>query len=368
MLAFLVGLFLVRMLTNGELRRIERSGAQPQQQLALVRKTGSVPSSLGLVLGLLCAGELLLEVPPLRDAWGLAGALVAFSFRLSALAVWLDAIVVHLGRLSGQTTPYGPTMARGLRPAVVRLLPSYLVAGAALQLVDRGLSGIQLTALYVVFVLVTVVAAPLLHRLGEATRETTSDEAALVQRLSERYDLRIDHVRAERDGDNAHVAGIGPSARIFVGERLLAGPDDELAAVLAHEAAHRDSHHVAWRVAVTTASTIAMVAVAALLPVAPAHGGDAVVAILAIACLLPVLRYLVVGMLRVHQEHAADAYAATQVGAVPLGRFLLRHDDGIPLGGRGGMRYRLRTGHPTLAERLAALGVQRVPAAPAPPP
>jgi Zn-dependent protease with chaperone function len=89
-----------------------------------------------------------------------------------------------------------------------------------------------------------------------------------------------------------------------------------------------------------------------LLPAAVDHGDGALLLSLAVVVLLPLLRHLVLGLLQVSQELDADAYAASRVGAEPLARYLVQFDDGIPLGGRGGLRYRLRTAHPTLAERL----------------
>jgi Zn-dependent protease with chaperone function len=308
-------------------------------------------------MGLICAGEVLLEVPRLQEAWGLAGALAAFTFRLCVTAVWLDALVVRTDRLNGTSTPYGPAMARGLRVVVVRLLPRYAATGVVIQVVDQGVSGVQLGLLYVGFVLVLVVATPLLHRLAAATREPTPEEAAQVRRLSAAYGLRIDRIRVELNGTDALVAGAGPAARIFVGDQLLTGPEDELAAVLAHEVAHRDRHHIAWRVAITVVTTIAMLVAAGLLMAGPAEDTRLLVGLMVAAVLLPLMRHLVIGQLRVHQEQDADAFAAARVGAEPLGRFLARHDDGIPLGGKGALRYRLRTGHPTMAERLDALGV-----------
>jgi Zn-dependent protease with chaperone function len=353
-LTLLVGLVLVRVLTAGELRRTRRSGAPQQEQLARMLGTGTIPSALGLAMGLICAGEVLLEVPQLQPVWGLAGAFAAFTFRLCMTAAWLDALVVWMERLTGTTTPYAATMARGMRALVVRLLPGYAAAGVVIQVVDRGLTAVQLGLLYVGFVLVLIVATPLLHRLETATREPTPEEAALVHRLSAAYGLGIDRMRVEVGGSNALVAGAGPASRLFVGEQILAGPKDELAAVLAHEVAHRDRHHVAWRVGVTVVTTIAMLVAAGLLMAGP-DDGQLLLGLLLAAVLLPLVRHVVLGELRVYQEQDADAYAASRVGAEPLGRFLARHDDGIPLGGRGGLRYRLRTGHPTLAERLAAL-------------
>jgi Zn-dependent protease with chaperone function len=353
MLTLLVGLVLVRVFVAGEVRRARHSGLPLPDQLARIRATSSIPASLGLGLGVICAGEVLLEVPALREAWALSAALAAFLFRLCATAVWLDAMVVAIHRLSGAETPYGPAMARALRVVVVQLLPRYLVPGVLVQVLDQGVSGFQLTLLYLGFVLVHVVGAPLLHRLGEATREPTPEEAAVIRRLSANYGLHMDRIRVERDGRNARVAGAGPSARIFVGELVLAGPEDQLAAVLAHEAAHRDRHHIAWRIGWTVLSTVLMVVCAlTLLPAAVDHGDGALLLSLAVVVLLPLLRHLVLGLLQVSQELDADAYAASRVGAEPLARYLVQFDDGIPLGGRGGLRYRLRTAHPTLAERL----------------
>ena len=198
--------------------------------------------------------------------------------------------------------------------------------------------------LYVAFVVATVVVSPLLHRLATASREPTPQEAALIQRLSASHGLGVDRVRVELGGRGGSVVGVGRGARIYVGDHVLAGPDDELAAVLAHEAAHRDRHHITWRYAVTTISTILMVLVAFVLPAEADRGGDVLVVVLLLACLVPLARHLGLVILRVQQEHNADTWAAARVGAEPMGRFLLRHDDRIPL--------------PTVAERLAALDVR----------
>src|SRR5690242_6244015 len=106
MLTLLVGLVLVRVFVAGEVRRTARSGVSAQAQLKRLQGTGSIPAALGLAMGLICAGEVLLEVPSLQGAWGLVGALAAFVFRLSLTAAWLDALVVRMEKLTGTSTPY----------------------------------------------------------------------------------------------------------------------------------------------------------------------------------------------------------------------------------------------------------------------
>jgi Zn-dependent protease with chaperone function len=358
-LTLLVGLVTVRILATGELRRTSRSGASPQQQLARIRGSMSIPRTYGTILGLLSAGEVLLEAPFLRGAWGLTGALVAFLFRLLATAVWLDAAVTHSERITGRTAPYGTTMAHNLRPVVTQLLPRYAAAGIVVQLVHQGdVTGVQLMIGYIVVTAAVAVLGPLLQRLGRSVREPTSGEAAAIARAAEQHGLDVGPVRVVRDDLGARVAGVGPGARIFVGDRLLAGPEDELAAVLAHEVAHRERHHITWRVGVMTASAVAMVLVAAAIPAAVERGGNILTVVLVAAVVIPVARYVGLAFIRVQQEHSADAWAAGRTSAEALGRFLARHDDGIPLGGRGTWRYHVRSGHPTLAERLAALGVR----------
>ncbi len=123
---------------------------------------------------------------------------------------------------------------------------------------------------------------------------------------------------------NAYVAGLGPTARIAIGDNLLKAPPDEVLYVVAHEMGHYKLHHIwwgslyAWLGALAAIACIAWAGSAAVRRAGPARARS-----LDDPAALPLLAALLLAFGIIAQpvangvsrgiEHAADAFAASTV-------------------------------------------------------
>jgi STE24 endopeptidase len=88
---------------------------------------------------------------------------------------------------------------------------------------------------------------------------------------------------------NAYVSGLGRTRRVVVWDTLLAGPEDEIALVVAHELGHRARRHVAQLTAVAAASLAAFVVVVRLALPQPRPHDTALILLLGLVCELATL-------------------------------------------------------------------------------
>jgi len=342
---------------RGVLRRTAKADASDTERATTLNAAAADPASLGLVLGVVAGGELLLELPPLRESWWAVVPLAALATRMAMTALWMSRVLPEIARLEGDPTPADERLASSLRYVLVALVPRYGVAVVVGFLLARETSGIGLAVALAAYVGALAVVSPLLVRLGQRTRVPTAGELERVRALSTRYRLGVDTVRIGAQGGAAMVSGVGRGSVVFVGERLLALPDDELAAVIAHEAAHRDHHHLAVRTATRLATTIVVLAVA--VTVLDRLSGDTAAFLVGVLVALVAAPYairLVGGSVEVVQEHAADRAAAEQVGAEPLARALTAMTSGEAGVPAYGWLTERRLGHPSPVTRIARLG------------
>ena len=123
---------------------------------------------------------------------------------------------------------------------------------------------------------------------------------------------------------NAYVAGLGPTARIAVGDNLLKAPPDEVLYVVAHEMGHYKLHHIwwgslyGWLGALAAIAVVAFAGSAALRRAGPsrARSLDDAAALPLLAALLLVFGLAAqpaANAISRNIEHAADAFAASNV-------------------------------------------------------
>lgn len=360
MLALLMGLAMTRIFSRGEARRALGSWASPDEQRQRLVRSAAIPVRMTLIFGVAAAGELLLEVPPLRQAWWATLVVTVYLFRLAALATWCDAVLPAERRLRSDRSEVG-AVTTTLRTAAVRLAPSYLWTWLFGLMLSRSVGVLGLTVAFASYAAFTGVVSPLLFRLAHPTRRPTAGEQRRIGLISDAFHLDVAGVRFVGGSlgmtANALVTGLGPSGRsIFVTERLLETFDDaELSAVLAHEVGHREHHHLAVRTAVHFAVTLVLgSAIFALLSREALDAGDALPALFLLVA-LSFVRQAVLGVVSRRQEHEADLFATERVGPVAVRRVLERFGAAEPARSGRARSRPPRSGHPGIQDRLDRL-------------
>jgi Zn-dependent protease with chaperone function len=339
-LSVLLAVALTALTTRARLRRGESAA--------------ELPALVGGTFGIVAVGELLLELPVLTPVWWVVLPATLLVTRLATAAACIDATLAH--RPEGLDAPedYGRVLGRGLLATFVLLLPQFVFLGLVLLLLSERTNPLSYLVLLTAYVAMRTLLWPFLYILAVAPRRPDDEETARIRALSERFGLGVNRVRVigrdERDA-NAFLSGVGAGHRIFLGQRLFDLGDDELAAVLAHECAHRDLHHLV-RSAVAGLVVTPVVTGAGYVVVATAGSGSWV----ALLCFLvigpEVAAALTLALGRSH-EYAADRVAADRVGADAMARALERitpRSSGNP---HWWQVY--RHSHPTLAARIERL-------------
>jgi STE24 endopeptidase len=179
---------------------------------------------------------------------------------------------------------------------------------------------------------------------------------------------------------NAYFTGFGAARRVVFFDTLLKQLDPpEVEAVLAHELGHFKRRHIAQRLALLAALSLAGLALLAWLagqswfytglgvtPNLPLALGGAVpnsaLALLRFMLAVPVFAFVVspvaAGLSRRH-EFQADAYAAGQADAADLARALVKlYQDNASTLTPDPVYVRFYYSHPPALERIAHLGVE----------
>lgn len=166
---------------------------------------------------------------------------------------------------------------------------------------------------------------------------------------------------------NAYVAGLGPTARIAIGDNLLKDlKPDEVLYVVAHEMGHYKLHHIwwgslyGWLGAIAAISFLAWVGGAALRKTAPrlARGLDDPAALPLLAALLLCFALITepaANAVSRSIEHAADAFAAsqTQLGDAGVRAFARLGSEGLSVLHPQPLVVWYFYTHPPLDERIA---------------
>ena len=240
-----------------------------------------------------------------------------------------------------------------------------------------ALSAFQLLAM----VIYPTVIAPLFNKF-----EPLADEALVgrVQSLMQRCGFRakgffvMDGSRRSAHA-NAYFTGFGAAKRVVFFDTLLKRLNgDEVEAVLAHELGHFAHRHIAKRVALMLASSLAGFALLAWLatqwgfytglgvPPNLAASNDALALLLFMMGLPPFMFFVspVFASLSRRDEYQADAYARSHANAADLVRALLKlYEDNASTLTPDPLYVRFYYSHPPASSRIAALGLADVPLA-----
>jgi Zn-dependent protease with chaperone function len=216
-----------------------------------------------------------------------------------------------------------------------------------------------------VFLPAVVILGPLVVNLAMRTRPL---EGEVRQRILDRLDergLRVRDVRLidSRGGKvaNAAISGVIPQLRyVYVSDHLLEiAEDDELDAILEHEIAHGEGHHVLLKTVAAFAALLVGggLLVALLLTVLRDAGSGVLIATLAVGMPLVMVTALLVvqGVVSVRLEYRADERAAERVGADAMRRGLERVAEANQLKRRTGGIWNLLQQHPGVEQRLERL-------------
>jgi STE24 endopeptidase len=210
--------------------------------------------------------------------------------------------------------------------------------------------------------------------------------AARVQALMQRCGFRarglyvMDGSRRSAHA-NAYFTGFGAAKRVVFYDTLLQRlTPDEVEAVLAHELGHFAHRHIARRLALMSAFSLAAFALLGWLSTqpgfyfglgavpnfsAPNHAQALLLFMLAVPPFLYFVSPAFAGLSR-RDEFQADAYARRHAGAADLARALLKlYEDNASTLTPDPAYVRFYYSHPPAAARLAALGAAPAGAAPA---
>jgi len=187
--------------------------------------------------------------------------------------------------------------------------------------------------------------------------------AGRLEALLTRCGLRLGAVRVvdasrRTRRANASVVGFGAARRIMLHDTLLERlAEDEVEAVVAHEAGHARHHHVARYLAGMAATGFA--AFAAFAALGPVLGGSVGERLAVFVLVLPLvglfLRPVAVRILR-GWEYQADAFAARNTSAEALSRALVKlYAANANAPGGDPLHAAFHASHPEPAQRLARL-------------
>jgi STE24 endopeptidase len=262
----------------------------------------------------------------------------------------------------GKGLVLGAVLVPSLAAALVTLQRLQPERWSLLAFVGATLLSLALTVVAPVVLLPLFVRS---HPLGPGPLRTMADDLVARSGLVVR-DVRLLELSTRTTGANAAVVGMGPTRRILLGDTLLGddGDDERLAetrAVLAHELGHH-AHADLWRLTVVAALTgiVAWTVSARLLawlPAALAHGGaPSPAALPAFALAFGLVSWplgLVDARYSRRRERAADAYACRLAAAGAMARALERLVVTNLAELEPPVLERIRSGHPSPAERIA---------------
>ena len=351
--------------------RLTRRSPSPQDALHGVRKV-SAAVQLVLPLGLLAAllatgthGWVDLTLAELAPGAALPSAvlrpLTVLGLLLPVLLVVVSATVAVLPtdrRLRGTTQTQRAGVGQALRAVALVLVP-VLALQLLLGLVP-GDSALAVLPLAVLFPVALIVVAPLLLN---AVLTTAPLDQSLRERLlasCTEQGLRVRDVRLidSRGGKvgNAAISGVLPGLRyVYLTDELLKVlDDDELEAVLAHEIGHGKGHHLLLKLGAVLLALVAVLGVL-LLGVRALDASPGLLAVAAVALLLPVVVLLVLGVLGVALEQRADDHAVRTVGAAALSSALEKLAEANAVPRHTGWLWNVLQQHPGLDQRLRRL-------------
>jgi len=341
--------------------------------LARARLTVAGTLAEGAVVALLLGGG----VPVLDRLFGAAGP-VAGAVALAVVVVTLRGAVrlaVQAAGVFGIDARYGLNRATpGLfladagKRALLVAVPGLPVLAAVAWLMVAGGPVWWLLAWTVWFAVAVVRTA--LQPLVAATLLNTSTPlvdvrlAGRLEALLERCGLRLAEVRVvdasrRTRRANASVVGFGAARRIMLHDTLLERlAEDEVEAVVAHEAGHARHHHVArYLGGMAVTGFAAFATLAALGPMLGESAGERLaVFILALPLAGLFLRPIAVRVLR-GWEYQADAFAARRTSAAALSRALAKlYAANANAPGGDPLHAAFHATHPEPAQRLKRLG------------
>ncbi|WP_130012476.1 M48 family metalloprotease [Serinicoccus sediminis] len=323
----------------------------------------------GAVAGSLLGGRdgavlLLALVAPGAPAWlgVVAGvALTLLPFVLVVVAILLAVVPADRELRDTEQTTSGAFRETG------RALLVFGVLGA----VVGGLGGTVMAwdaRAYLVFLPVMILAigivGPMLTSRMMRTRQLPEPQHSMLRTWLEQHDLRVRDLRLidTRGGKvvNAAISGVLPRLRyVFVTDHALEVlSEQELEAVIAHEAGHGKGHHLLLKAAVIALPVVAVLAAAwlgrdhleSVLEAVPLW------AVLAVVCAVPPLLVLVLqGVVGIALEKRADDYAARTVGAEQLAAALETMAEANVMKRRTGWLWNLLQQHPGLEGRIERL-------------
>lgn len=195
--------------------------------------------------------------------------------------------------------------------------------------------------------------------LTTALRRPDARVRAMAERAAKREGLKLFSVwlLPTKTAGFANAAAIPWARSMIVTERITELLDDEeLDAVLAHEAGHLSEPPWVW-VMRLGAAFLAVTLLSVAMPLALGAGVDGVtlLAYTALAGAFILILLVLVRRLARRMEERADAHAKEHVGGIPLGRALekIHHSARAPL-----VTGKKRV-HPDLYDRLAACGIEQ---------
>ena len=182
---------------------------------------------------------------------------------------------------------------------------------------------------------------------------------ALAERAAQREGFRLWSVwmLPTKSTGFANAAAIPWARSMIVTERITQLLDDEeLDAVLAHEAGHLSEPPWVW-VMRLGAAFVGVTLFSIAMPLALAYGAadDELLLFIALSALVILVVLLLVRRLARRMEERADAHAKQHVGGIPLGRALEK----IHTAARVPVVTGKKRVHPDLYDRLAACGIEQ---------
>jgi Zn-dependent protease with chaperone function len=352
---------------RGYANRMERTGLDPTEKVHRLRRSLTVFALISGVVGAVGAIELLKEFgsidPGARLPIVVAAVFLAAIGSLTGAYLGIRPTYERLRGIEG-TGAQAPT--RFVRLIVVFVLPQAVWLSLFVLLRHR-IPGVAFLALALGYLVLVAASGPLLVIAAMPTREADPATRERAMRLCAEHGIRIKDVRiidTKHDpAANAAFAGFGVGPKyMFVTDRLVDQfSDDEVAAVMAHEIAHRKKHHILLKLA-TVVTVIVVAGLLFGLVAALFHGRAAG---LAVAITLPALLFgtllLVNGFVGIRLERQADDYACATAGPDATRRMLEKLAELNMLKRRTGWLWNALQQHPGIQQRLDRVAARTTP-------
>ncbi len=248
-------------------RRVDRSDGDPVGKLHRLRRANLVWALLLVPVVAVAVLERSLDSALLGD---LSPVVTLAAFPLAIIASLVGAYVgirpvyERLRGIEG-TTQGAPR--RVTRLLLVLLAPQVVWLGGFYLLLRLDAHPVLVMVAVLAFVVSVAACGPLLVRAAMPTRAPDPGDEKQLTELCARHGVAIRGIRVidtrHDPAANALFSGFGPGPKyVFVTDRLLeAFETDELAAVLAHEIAHRKQHHIGIKLAATLVSAAVVASV-----------------------------------------------------------------------------------------------------------